>query len=345
MKTTFAIIAFLFCTRHVLSQANADSLFNIQAPLNIAFTMSIKKVGASKEDTTYFAHTFYYYDAAGNKDSLPVGLKARGNYRLRECYFPPLTIKIQKKDAKNTVFEGNKKLKLVLPCENKADYNDLIVKEYLCYKLYEAFTPYSFKTRLVNIDLTELRKKTTKSFKLKGILVEDVDKTAKRLHAKTVKSNVQTISLDDTSALRFDLFQFMIANTDWSKSFQHNSKIIFQKPNLIPIPYDFDMSGLVDAPYAVVSQINGQDLPINSVRDRYYRGNCRSAGATGFVRKEYLSNKEKLLAVPDILKGQLSDKEINDIKDYLKEYFDILEDEKLFREDIVERCRPIPTSQ
>src|ERR1700759_1686690 len=119
MKTTFVIIAFLSFVCHGLSQANGDSLFDTPAPLHIAFTMSIKQVGGSKEDTTYLAHTFYYYDAAGNKDSLPVGLKARGNYRLRECYFPPLTIKIPKKDAKNTVFEGNKKLKLVLPCENK----------------------------------------------------------------------------------------------------------------------------------------------------------------------------------------------------------------------------------
>jgi hypothetical protein len=127
-------------------------------------------------------------------------------------------MKIAKKDAKNTLFEGNKQLKLVLPCHNANDNNELVLREYLCYKLYEAFTPYSFKTRLVNIDLTELRRQNkTKSFTLKGILIEDVDKAAKRLNAKTIKANIPPNSLNDTMALRFDLFQLLIANTDWSK--------------------------------------------------------------------------------------------------------------------------------
>jgi hypothetical protein len=34
-----------------------------------------------------------------------------------------------------------------------------VLKEYLCYKLYEALTDYCFQTRLVNINLAENRKK------------------------------------------------------------------------------------------------------------------------------------------------------------------------------------------
>jgi len=339
MKNIFIIIYISLFTHRAFTQAKVDSLLDMQTPLNIGLTLSIKQVGGSKEDTTYLAHVLYYYNAAGDKDSIPVGLKARGNFRLRQCYFPPLKMKIGKKDAKNTLFEGNKKLKLVLPCHNVNDNNELVLREYLCYKLYEAFTPYSFKTRLVNIDLTELRKNKTKSFKLKGILVEDVDKAAKRLNAKAVELNVPPNSLDDTMALRFDLFQFLIANTDWSQTYQHNSKLIYENPNYIPLPYDFDMSGVVDAPYAVVSQVNGQELPITNVKDRYYRGYCRSAATTDFVRKEYLAKEEQLLSVPDIVKGELSDKEIAEIKNYLKEFFTILKDDRSFQMDIVDRCR------
>lgn len=340
MKNIAIVIALSFCTREAFTQARLDSLFDIQTPLNIALTLSIKEVGGSKEDTAYLAHALYYYNAAGDKDSIPVGLKARGNFRLQQCYFPPLKMKIAKKDAKNTLFEGNKKLKLVLPCHNGNNNNELVLKEYLCYKLYEAFTPYSFKTRLVHIDLTELRRKNkTQSYKLKGILIEDVGKAAKRLNAKEVKANVPSTSLGDTSALRFDLFQFLIANTDWSKSYQHNSKLIYERPNYIPLPYDFDMSGVVDAPYAVVSEVNGQQLPITDVRDRFYRGHCRSAATTDFVRKEYLAKEEQLLAVPDMVKGELADKEIDDIKDYLKEFFEILKDDRSFQMDILDRCR------
>lgn len=340
MRNLSVIIVLYFFPLLAFTQSDDNSLFQVQSPLDIALTLSVKHVGASKDDTAYLAHTLYYNDSSGVRDSIHVGLKARGNFRLKECYFPPLWITMGKKHVKSTLFKGNKKIKLVLPCHNANDNNDLILKEYLCYKLYETITPYSFKSRLVNVNLTELRKKNkTKSFNLKGILVEDVGSSAKRLNAKPIKSNVSRADLDDTSALRFDFFQFMIANTDWSAAYQHNSKLIYANPNYIPLPYDFDMSGLVDAPYAVVSVVNGQQLPISDVTERYYRGSCRSSQTTGFVRKEYLSKKEQLLTIPDILKGQLSDKEISSIKDYLRDFFIILEDDNLFQSDIVDRCQ------
>ena len=89
-------------------------------------------------------------------------------------------IKIEKKQAAGTLFKGNKKLKLVLPCNRQSGSNDLILREYICYKLCEAITPYAFKTRLVNVNMTELRGKKNKNFQLKGILIEDIEKAAKR---------------------------------------------------------------------------------------------------------------------------------------------------------------------
>jgi hypothetical protein len=45
-------------------------------------------------------------------------------------------IKITRKNARGTLFEGNKKLNLVLPCDNNERGNTLILKEFLCYKLF-----------------------------------------------------------------------------------------------------------------------------------------------------------------------------------------------------------------
>jgi hypothetical protein len=39
---------------------------------------------------------------------------------------------------------------------------------------------------------------------------------------------------------------------------------------LSPVPYDFDFSGLVDAPYADPPE----GIPVNNVRERNYRGYC-----------------------------------------------------------------------
>ena len=340
MKNFFLITMFVITIPvYPFCQATDNPLFRTTEPLDISFSMSIKTVRNSKADSVYFKEKLYYHNKAGT-DSIKIGLKRRGNFRLQQCYFPPLWMKIEKKNSNNTLFEGNKKLKLVLPCNSHAGSNDLILREYLCYKLYEAITLFAFETRLVNIDLTEQKGKKRKNYQLKGILIEDINRTAIRCGAKAAKdAKVLPGALNDTCALRFDLFQLLIANTDWSKGYQHNSKLIYQNSKYIPIPYDFDMSGLVDAPYSIVSQVGNDQLPIENVKQRYYRGFCASNETTNFIRKEFLSNEEKLLAVPDEIKGSLSDKEITGIKEYLKQFFEILKDDHLFQQKVVDGCR------
>ena len=99
------------------------------------------------------------------------------------------------------------------------------------------------------------------------------------------------------------------------------------------------MSGVVDAPYSVVSQVGDDKLPIDDVKERYYRGYCTSNEITQFVRHEFLSKEEKLMAVPDELKGMLSNKEIEVIKTYLEEFFEILKHDKSFESEVVSKCR------
>ena len=76
-------------------------------------------------------------------------------------------MKIKKSNYKNTIFDGNKKMKLVLPCRTDDEKNDNILKEYLAYKVYELVSPYHFKTRRVNIEFTEPKGKKEKKYSLK----------------------------------------------------------------------------------------------------------------------------------------------------------------------------------
>jgi len=340
-KCITLILFVLLCREHLNGQTSIDSLFSTQVPLDIALKISISEIRESKKDSIYLAHKLYYRQVPGPYDSIKVDLKGRGNFRLRECYFPPLWIKIKNADTKGTVFEGNKKLKLVLPCYKQESGNILILKEFLCYKLFEEITPYAFQTRLVNIELTEERKKRNNTFRQKGILIEDLKKTADRLQARPLANvKINPAVLNDTSMLRFELFQYMISNTDWSAMFQHNTKLIVLNNNkYISLIYDFDMSGLVNAPYAVVSEINGEKLKVNSVTERLYRGYCHPRGVMEFVRKEFILKEGKLMTIPDQLKGELTDKEITGIKEYLKEFFIILKDDRYFKVDILDRCR------
>ena len=42
---------------------------------------------------------------------------------------------------------------------------------------------------------------------------------------------------------------------------------------LIPLPYDFDYAGMINAPYATPSS----ELPIFNVKDRFFKGSCKPA--------------------------------------------------------------------
>jgi hypothetical protein len=335
------LICYSTLVANSFGQNQTDPLFSSSEPLSLSLTLSFKELSNNTNDTEYISYQLYYRDSSGNLDSIKIGLRGRGNFRRQECYFLPLAIKINKKDAKGTLFEGNKKLKLVLPCYERSENNVFVLREFLCYKLYEDVSPYAFHTRLVNLAITELRGKRTKSFSVKAFLIEDLDKITARFNAKSFKKVQISAPMHDTSSLRFDFFEFMISNTDWSKYYQHNARIIYQEPKYIPIPYDFDMSGVVDAPYATVSEINGQQLPIASVRERYFRGECFNPQLTQYIRKEFLSKKDKFMSRVDGMKGELNDNDITDTKNYLEPFFRILQDDRSFKNEIADMCRPL----
>src|SRR5688572_29876505 len=109
------------------AQPEADSLFSSPTPLDIRINISIRQLKDAKEakDTSWVSDKLYYRNSSGSYDSIKIDLKGRGHYRLTQCYFPPLWVKIKKKAAKATPFEGNKKLKLVLPC-NASDRKSVV---------------------------------------------------------------------------------------------------------------------------------------------------------------------------------------------------------------------------
>ena len=337
-----ALIIFNLQVFFIYGQQIEPMLFDRTTPLDITLKVSIRQVANTKRDSIYLPHILYFGNKNGQMDSVKAGLKSRGNFRLKECYFPPLWIKFNKKDIKGTVFEGNKKLKLVLPCYKQKGSNALVVREYLCYKLFELVSPYFFKTQLVNIDFINLKNKKEENYPLIGILIEDLDVTAKRLHARALKNTkLHPVVLQDTADLRFAFFQFMISNVDLSSAYQHNTKLIqLSRGDYLSLPYDFDFSGLVNAPYSFVSEVGGESLGMAHVRDRLYRGYCRPAGVTEIVRKEFLAKKDAILSCADAYKNDLTEDDISDIKNYLEDFFNILSKDALFKESISIQCRP-----
>jgi hypothetical protein len=323
------------CIPTLAQSPSPPKLFQSEEPLSIRIGYSFKEIIKSTSDSVYFPSVLYYSTDSKTWDSVRVGVRGRGKFRREKCFFTPIRIKIEKDDIKGTPFQGNRNLKLVLPCKIGPKYGDLVLREYLCYQMYEPLTPYTFNTRLLNASITDVGGKQVKTYELKAFFLEDDDAAAKRFHGKAVDDNMHPRQINDTCQLRLDLFEYMIANTDWSSAYQHNSKTIKIGTKYVPVAYDFDMAGFVNAPYAEVSPT----VQIKSVRERLFRGYCRDENVGQFVRKDFITSMPLVFDALSRHEGEFDAKEFSNMKRYIEEFFDILNDDKAFRNNILGACR------
>jgi hypothetical protein len=313
----------------------SDALFLDQTPLEIKLSYSNKEMNRNTNDST-FIDTNLEYLHNDKWASIEVNLRARGNFRRNQCYFPPVKMKIKKKQYTGTIFDGNKTMKLVLPCKLESEKNDNILQEFLAYKIYEHISPYHFKTRSVNIDFTEPKGKKFKKFELKGFLIEDDKRVAQRHEGKVFERFVHPMAMQHLTSVQNAFFQFLLGNTDFSVAYQHNGKLLYVESQIIPLPYDFDMTGWVNPSYATVNTTLG----INSVQDRKYRGFKRKQQFFDEVRQQFLSKKTKLLSMVASYESEFTDPdEFKNMFDFLESFYEVLEDDAKFQKSIVDESR------
>jgi hypothetical protein len=136
--------------------------------------------------------------------------------------------------------------------------------------------------------------------------------------------NIGREMTDTVTTLQMSVFQYMIGNADYSIHGRHNVKLVkvkdFEKPNLIPVPYDFDYAGIVNAHYA----IPGDNLNINSVTERYFLGPCREEQ---YYQKTLELFKEKKDAIYKLIEDfdYLETSAKNTLKSYLEEFYNGIE--------------------
>lgn len=314
------------------------TIFEDNKILQVQLGYNFKEIKKKTNDSTYLESTLFYL-SNDKKFELSYKARKRGNFRLKTCFFPPLLLKFDKESSKGSVFAKNRKVKIVMNCLLEKEADDLVVKEFIAYKLYEIVSPFHFKSRLLDIKLIEQRKKRKKNWDLKGFFIEDIKDLAKRTNSKVLKRGIHPLQQDGKISIINAFFQCMIGNTDFSTGYQHNEKLIFKNGRSYPVPYDFDMSGLVNASYAVVSQLNGDQLPIEKVTDRLYRGFIRDRKLILEVRELFLNKKEQLLQVFDDNQIHLSQTAYLKSKNYVNTYFAILEDDDKFEDMILASLR------
>lgn len=314
-------------------------LFANKQPLEIKFSASLKDFRVNTNDSTYLKISTLVNDQE-KYDTVQIKMRARGNFRKNHCYYVPLKWKIAKKMARGTIFENNRKLKLVLPCLIDQNSGDEVVEEFLAYQVYELLSPYHFKTRLVSLDFNEQKGARTKSHQLMGFLIEDDDQMLKRIDGQKSKRKIHPLQHDDYTSIVNSFFQFLIANTDYSVRSQHNNKLVYVDGKLTNVPYDFDMSGLVNAPYATISGTQNLTKKISLVTQRAYKGYKRDSLLVDSVRKHFLSKKEELLNLTESLKPYFKKSQnVVGTKKFIESFYDILEDDRKYERTILRRAR------
>lgn len=321
-------------------KAKATPLFSNQEPLPIKLRFSNQDIRRNTNDSTYLASTLFYKNGETAWDSMPINLRARGDFRLKNCYYVPLKMKLDNEGVRGTVFEGNQKLKVVLPCLTNLDTDDYILKEYMAYKLFEIISPYYFKSRLAEILFVEERGSRPKYHQLKGILIEDIEKVAERLNGREMERLVHPLQQEPVSSLQNSFFQFLIGNTDYSTKQQHNEKLLFINNTFICIPYDFDMSGLVNAEYAFVANIQNMSHNITEVTERMYKGYQREPALLEEVRRDYLRHQPEMMQAVAAMEGLFRNpNQFRTAQKYVQGFFEILEDDKKFNAYIASKGR------
>ncbi|MFL6721515.1 MAG: hypothetical protein ACJ8FT_06900 [Sphingomonas sp.] len=269
--------------------------------------------------------------------SYPVTLTPRGITRLAKdvCDFPPLKVELTRPAPAGSLFEHQHKLKLVAHCKQSSDFQQKVLLEYSAYRLYNLMTPLSFRARLANIDYLDENGRPFVS--RVGFFIEDFSDVAKRngLTVAHMGSLVPLAQIEPGAAARFAVFEYMISNYDWSmraaakgEECCHNGRLLAAAPGalLTPVPYDFDFSGLVDAPYAVPPD----GIPVTNVRQRLYRGYCAHLGPARAVAAEISQRRGEFVGLFASIPG-LAQRDQARAAAYLNDFFADVDSGRIFR--------------
>ncbi|MBA2467183.1 MAG: hypothetical protein H0V46_06220 [Sphingomonas sp.] len=336
----FVVLVATSALAHGQASGEAKILFASDPPLRLIINAPLRSIAGGPRDRGS-AHAGTLSNGA---ETLPVRVAPRGLTRRKHetCDFPPLRVTFDQKPTATSVFAGQKSLKLVTHCKSESRFQRHTLLEYATYRLYNVLSPASFRARLAYIDYRDNGRPFVSRV---GFFIEDVDDVAKRNGMKEVNAGprLPLQAVDTAAAARVALFEYMVSNLDWSISAGpggdnccHNVKPISRSGAAvayIPVPYDFDYSGLVNAPYAVPP--NG--FPDGPVTRRIYRGYCahnaQALAAAALFRAQRGPMLAALAAVPGLESGS-KDKAAN----YLRSFFDQIASDQSVNDRILKRC-------
>lgn len=319
-------------------------LFASHSPLLVTIEAPLTTLMEERPKKEYLDGTLSFSADDGTQHTLDLKIRTRGKFRWKKkhCDFAPIRLNFRKKQVVDTEFSGQDKLKLVTHCKNKNFYYEqLVLREYLAYRFLNVMTDTSFRVRLLQINYidTEGASPMTKV----GFLIEDDDDVAERNSLYVIKTGDISYDDIDPNAENFvNVFQYMIRNTEFSlvraepgEFCCHNIDLMSATKGVpfTPIPYDFDFSGMVNAPYAAPNP----QLEIENVRQRLYRGLCANNERLPDTLQRFIDNRDAIFSVVDNLE-LLSSRSRRDVTRDLNQFYTRISQAKSVDASFIKRC-------
>jgi len=332
------LIATVFYLPLSAQRVDKVKFFEEESTVNATLEMDLKDLLAKKAPDRFLPATLSFTMKDGKTVTEKIEASVRGNFRRETCYMPGLKLNFRK-DSTSSLYKF-KELKLSNGCNTGDESGQLVVKEFLAYKIYNQLTDMSLRVRFMNVSFKDVSGKK-KPYTQYAFLIEDVDDMAKRNNMVEIEGtayNTEQTNRDQMTIVT--LFEYLIANTDWSVPSYHNIKLIGPKDDKSVRPYavayDFDICGLVDPPYATIDeQLQEQ---ISSVRERLNRGFPRAMDELKIAVKLFNDRKEKIMG---LIKNNeyLSSKEKSKVADYVEDFYKTINNDRDLQRIFVEGGR------
>jgi len=351
-STTAAIVLFLpLFAASAQDNNEPDPLFASDEIIDVEIEAPFGFLTSERPDDEEMAGKFRYTADDGSLVEFDVAVRTRGRLRRTKevCQFPPLRLNFKKSEVKGSLFDKQNRLKIVTHCRKHARYEQAVISEYLAYRIFNLLSDTSYRVRLMRATYTytDDEEQQVQSY---AFLIEHKDRIGKRLNAKTIqiddpdteeieKAMVQDLRRPDSNLA--SVFQYFIGNTDFSpfaaapgQDCCHNQTLFAREgePHYT-IPYDFDQSGLVNAPYALPNP----RFKLRTTRQRLYRGRCVNNGYLPATLQLFNDKRDDIEALISTQQG-LTKGTAKQMLAYIKQFYGIINSPGRLNREIVKKC-------
>ena len=346
LRTLTAMAASLLLVASATAQepSDPDPLFADFGVVEVTISAPMTELLRKRPNEEYLPGTLTFTQADGSEAILDIGLRTRGNYRRqkRVCPFPPLRVNIKKSQTKGTLFHKQDKLKLVSHCRDRSqNYPQNLLREYLAYRVLNTLTDISYRVRLLRVTYVDSNQKQ-KDREQYAFFIEHKKRLGHRIGAPPLYTDeLSAEQLEGAYSDLTSLFQYFIGNTDFSpiagaegEACCHNSTPFGTEGEPIySIPYDFDMSGIVDAPYAEPNP----RFSIRSVTQRLYRGRCKHIGNLDRSVQAFQDNRAAIYGLIDE-QQDFKESTRKSVRKFVDKFYAVIDDPKRLDREVRSRC-------